>query len=126
MSDKKYEVIFTTNYKNTDQTREYTFTSDSVSAAVETVRTKANNINDSLTSGAASIVAGLFVSNDYDPNEDTGTLTSISNVKVKETTRTEIPITRAIAMRMIDENLDESEDSNNGDENIIDDRDAQR
>ena len=126
MSDTKYEVIFTTNYRNTNQTREYTFTSDSVSAAVETVRTKANNINDSLTSGAASIVAGLFVSNDYDPSENIGTLTSISNVKVKETIRTEIPITRAIEMRMINEEINEREESNNGDENIIDDRDAQR
>ena len=117
-----YEIIFTANYKNTDQTREYTISEvDSLSADVETVRTKAVNINDSLTSGQASIVSSLFVSPDYDPSENIGELKSISDVKIKTITRTEIPkpLTRMIEMQT------ESEEPNNGDDNFIGNNDDQ-
>ena len=119
-----YEIIFTANYKNTDQTREYTISEvDSLSADVETVRTKAVNINDSLTSGQASIVSSLFVSPDYDPSENIGELKSISDVKIKTITRTEIPKPLS---RMIEMQTDESEEYEHDDDNFIGNNDDQR
>ena len=112
-----YEIIFTANYKNTEQTREYTISEvDSLSANVETVRTKAININDSLTSGQASIVSSLFVSPDYDPSEEIGELKSISDVKIKTITRTEIPKPLARMIEM--PNIEESEEPENGNDDI--------
>lgn len=84
MAETIYTVSFTTNYKDTDFTREYIMEGvDSVSAAIGTIRDKVNNINESLAGGTATMLANMFVADDYDSSEGTGSLVKISNVKLK-------------------------------------------
>ncbi|MBQ2855723.1 MAG: hypothetical protein IJG33_08820 [Selenomonadaceae bacterium] len=85
-------VSFKLNYNSTDKTRLITLDNvlDEV-ATPNTVRTKVNTINASLTSGTADELASIFVSDDYDSTLNIGTLKKITDVEIK--TVIEIPIT---------------------------------
>lgn len=92
-------IIFTCNYKQSDFKRTYELTDiDSVSAAVETIRDKVNQINESLESGTATDLENLFVANDYNASQNKGTLARIDNVKLKTVTETYIekPVQRTM------------------------------
>ena len=92
MSETTYSVSFITNYKDTDFTREYVMENiDSVSAATEVIRNKVNSINQSLESGTATVLANMFVADDYDSTDGTGSLVKISGVKVKSVVERFIP-----------------------------------
>ena len=92
MSETTYAVSFITNYKDTDFTREYVMENiDSVSAATEVIRNKVNSINQSLESGTATVLANMFVADDYDSTDGTGSLVKISGVKIKSVTERFIP-----------------------------------
>jgi len=89
MADATYTVYFVTNYENTDFTREYAIEGvDSVSAGSETIRNKVNSINESLTGGTATVLANMFVADDYDSSQQLGYLTKISNVRIKSVRET--------------------------------------
>lgn len=123
-----YEISFQTNYKNTDFTRKYTLSDvDSISAAVETIRSKVNAINTSLAGGQASTLANLFVADDYDSSEDIGTLEKISNLKLKAVTEIDIPkpLTRT-ANPVENKTENESEETENVDDNFNQYNDDQR
>ena len=85
-------VSFKLNYNSTDKTRLITLDNvlDEV-ATPNTVRTKVNTTNASLTSGTADELASIFVSDDYDSTLNIGTLKKITDVEIK--TVIEIPIT---------------------------------
>jgi len=94
MSETTYSVSFITNYKDTDFTREYVMENiDSVSAATEVIRNKVNSINQSLEGGTATVLANMFVADDYDSTDGTGSLVKISGVKIKSVTERFIPQT---------------------------------
>lgn len=123
-STTTYEVIFDANYNNTDFIRTYALQNvDSLSAATEIVRGKVQAINSSIEGGSASEIVNLFVSDDYDSSQGVGTLKGIDNVKIKAVTETPIekPVTR---MLLTNENGEEATD--NGEENITDNRNEQR
>ena len=112
-------IIFTCNYKQSDFKRTYELTDiDSVSAAVETIRDKVNQINESLESGTATDLENLFVANDYNASQNKGTLARIDNVKLKTITETYIQkTTRTVTSDKIinpDENKLITEDNDNG------------
>ena len=123
-STTTYEVIFDANYNNTDFIRTYALQNvDSLSAATEIVRSKVQAINSSIEGGSASAIVNLFVSDDYDSTENIGTLKGIDNVKIKAVTET--PIERPVT-RMLEFDEDGEEATDNGEENITDNRDEQR
>ena len=87
-------VFFTCNYEGTDKTREYELSDvDSVSAAVEIIRGKVEAINESIAGGNATLLANMFVSDDYNQSQNIGTMKRIDNVKLKTITETIIPKT---------------------------------
>ena len=87
-------ISFTVQYNGTTQTRDYEISDvDSVSAAVETIRSKIEAINDSIAGGTATLLANMFVSDDYNQSQNIGTMKRIDNVKLKTITETIIPKT---------------------------------
>lgn len=87
-------ISFTVQYNGTTQTRDYEISDvDSVSAAVETIRSKIEAINDSIAGGNATLLANMFVSDDYNQSQNIGTMKRIDNVKLKTITETIIPKT---------------------------------
>lgn len=85
-------ISFTCQYNNTTKTRDYEISDvDSVSAAVETIRSKIEAINESIAGGNATLLANMFVSDDYNQSQNIGTLKRIDNVKLKTITETYIP-----------------------------------
>ena len=123
-----YEISFQTKYKNTDFTRKYTLSDvDSISAAVETIRSKVNAINTSLAGGQASTLANLFVADDYDISEDIGSLEKISNIKIKAVTEIDIPKPLTRTANPVENKTDnESEETENVDDNFNQYNDDQR
>lgn len=105
-----YEISFKTTYKDTDFTRQYTISDvESVSAATEIVRTKINNINESLASGTAQALSNLFVADDYDSSEGIGNLIKIIEPVIKVTTITPIEKT---STRNIEEDIENGDIDN--------------
>lgn len=103
MAETTYTVYFVTNYENTDFTREYTLEGvDSVSAGSETIRNKVNSINESLAGGTATVLANMFVADNYDSSQQLGYLTKISNVRIKSIRETLIQPT--LTQRLLEEN----------------------
>lgn len=87
-------ISFTCQYNGTTKTRDYELSDvDSVSAAVETIRSKVEAINESIAGGTATLLANMFVSDDYNQSQNIGTLKRIDNVKLKTVTETIIPKT---------------------------------
>ena len=87
-------ISFTLQYNGTTQTRDYEISDvDSVSAAVETIRSKIEAINESIAGGTATLLANMFISDDYNQSQNIGTLKRIDNVKLKTVTETIIPKT---------------------------------
>ena len=87
-------ISFTCQYNGTTETRDYEISDvDSVSAAVETIRSKVEAINESIAGGTATLLANMFVSNNYNQSQNIGTLKRIDNVKLKTITETYIPKT---------------------------------
>ena len=87
-------ITFICSYEGTDKTREYELTDvDSVSAAVEVIRGKVEAINESIAGGTATLLANMFVSDDYNQSQNIGKLKRIDNVKLKTITETYIPKT---------------------------------
>lgn len=98
-------ILFKTKYNGTTFERQYEIEDVSTEdAAIETVRNKVVNINESITGGQMSELTNLFVSDNYDSTQSIGTLSQIYNVKIKTVIETEIPQTVA-ATRSI--NFDE-------------------
>ena len=103
MAETTYTVHFVTNYENTDFTREYSLEGvDSVSAGSETIRNKVNSINESLAGGTATVLANMFVADNYDSSQQLGYLTKISNVRIKSIR--EIPIQQTYTRSLLEEN----------------------
>ena len=87
-------ISFTCQYEGTTQTRDYELSDvDSVSAAVETIRSKVEAINESIAGGTATLLANMFVSDDYNQSQNIGKLKRIDNVKLKTVNETYIPKT---------------------------------
>lgn len=90
-------ILFKMKYKDTDFTREYEFNDVSDEAIlIETVRAKVVAINESLAGGQADTLANLFVSDDYDSQEQVGSLENIYDLKIKVTSEVDIPQTSSI------------------------------
>lgn len=79
----------TTAYNKTDQTRTYSFgVNDSLTP--DTAQAKIIALNASLSGGTATELANLFVADDYDEEENIGTLASITSAKMIIITETPI------------------------------------
>lgn len=87
-------ISFKLNYKNSDETRTYEIpdVSDDYITPND-ARNKVIAINASLEAGTANTLANLFVSNDYDSAEGIGTLSKITDLKIKTLVETDIPNT---------------------------------
>lgn len=78
-------ITLTTSYKNTSETRNYKITD--VDESIESVlKTNIQNYNQNIVEQDRNI----FISEDYDPNNDVGTLAKISGAKFVKVTETEI------------------------------------
>lgn len=94
MSETTNSVSFTAYYEGTTKTRDYELSDvDSISADTDTIRNKVEAINASLAGGTASLMANMFVSDDYNQSQNIGTLKRIDNVKLKTIIETAIPQT---------------------------------
>ena len=94
MSETTNSVSFTCYYEGTTNTRDYELSDvDSLSADANTIRNKVEAINDSIAGGTATLLANMFVSDDYNQSQNIGTLKRIDNVKLKTVTDTIIPKT---------------------------------
>ena len=111
----EYSLSFTANYNDTDFTRTYELSNiDSISANVVTIANKVNAINASLAAGSDTLLANLFVSDDYDASNDTGYLVKLSNVKLKAVTETYIqPTTNRLLAFNPDEILENFDEYSN-------------
>ena len=79
----------TTAYNNSDQTRTYNLEiADSLEPA--TVQANIIALNNSIASGQVNDLVNLFVSDDYDSSDGTGTLTGITAAKIQKITETPI------------------------------------
>lgn len=104
-------VSFKAIYKNTDFTRTYEFDDVSEDAIlIPTIRQKVIDINASLAGGQADALANLFVSEDYDSQENIGSLTQITDLKVKTVTETDIPNTNTRHILNADQFLEDNPD----------------
>ena len=89
MSTINNRVSLDCAYKNTDFTRRYSM--NGVSAAqLPLIESAVNAINSSIAAGTAGSLTSVFVSDDFDPSNDIGTLTKIERAVITSTE--EIPI----------------------------------
>lgn len=84
-------LSFKTNYAASDMTRIYSIPiSDDTASNTNAIKAKVIAINASLAGGTASDLANLFVSDDYDSQQNIGTLQKITDVKIKSVIETPI------------------------------------
>ena len=112
MSETTNSVSFTCYYEGTTQTRDYELSEiDSLSADVNTIRNKVEAINESIAGGTATLLANMFVSDDYNQSQNIGSLKRIDNVKLKTITETAIPKTSTRMPTQTEEQEDQTENN---------------
>ena len=85
---QEYSIKLTLGYEGTDFERLVTVSGvDSIDAATETVRAKAQAVNESLAGGTDGGLADFFRADDFDAQEQIGNLSAIKQVVIDNTTK---------------------------------------